>query len=63
MTDEFSPLKLMNCYVYFTVVQPMLNLLYFVVTVLAFIVYFYGFIGLELLLTMSIVAFKATPKE
>ena len=47
-----------------TVVQLMLNFLYFVFTVLAFIVYFYGLIirslliaSLELLSTMSIVAY------
>ena len=51
-------------YVCFIIVQLMSNLLYFVVTVLAFIVLFYGLIirsqliaSLELLLTMSIVAY------
>ena len=49
---------------YFTVVQLMLNLFYFVDTVLSFIAHFYGLIirslliaSLELLPTMSIVAY------
>ena len=51
-------------FLYFIVVQLMLNLLYFVVTVLTFIVRFYGLVirsqliaSLEFLLTMSIVAY------
>ena len=53
-----------NYYDCFTVVQLMLNLLYFVVTVLVFIAHFCGLIirslliaSLELLSTMSIVAY------
>ena len=53
-----------DSYDYFTVAQLMLTLLYFVVTVLAFIAHFCGLIirclliaSLELLSTMSIVAY------
>ena len=63
-TDEsFFTLKLIDYYVYFTVVQLILNLFYFVVTVLAFIVLFLwthykkSTHSLELLLKMYIVAY------
>ena len=61
---RISTLNLKDYYGCFTVVELMLNLLYFVVTVLTFIAHFRGLIirslliaSLELLSTMSIVVY------